>query len=69
MSLKFLPNDNILDKNKFKGLTDDNVVQMAISVFGRGKNTLYGKVENSFYQHFLTWFLKAVFLRLHEYSF
>ena len=49
-----LPNDNILDKSKFKAFADDkmNMVEQLKFVFGRVEN-IAGKGENAGDQHFL----------------
>ena len=54
LCLTLLPNDKILDVNKFKALADDkiNVAQMMIFVFDRVEN-IVGKGENAGHQHFL----------------
>ena len=51
LCLTLLPNDKILDVNKFKALADDkiNVAQMMIFVF----ENIVGKGENAGHQHFL----------------
>ena len=60
-----LPNDKILDVTKLKAFADDklNFARMMISHVDRVENTV-GKGENAGYQHFLTVFSKAFFLRV-----
>ena len=48
-----LPNDNILDRSKFKAFVEDNfsVIQMVQYFYDRVEN-IVGKGENAGYQHF-----------------
>ena len=51
--LNSLPNNNISDWSKFKGIADDKIYVTEILKFNLGKvENIMGKKENAGYQHF-----------------